>query len=256
MTKRLFLDIETSPNLVWSWSIGSRIRLTDENIKEERKIICAAWKWEGDTTVSVESWDGTQNDERIILRVLTQLQKADEVVAHNGDSFDLRWLRTRALKHGLPFPWNVVSFDTLKAARRYFRLNSNKLDYIAKYLGLQQKTSVQFQLWKDVMVNSPGALEKMIGYCQDDVLVLEKVFHAIQSFCPPATHHGLSNDGANYSCPNCGNLGHVAHKQYSTPTGQIKYQRTCTSCHQQFILTARKLRDWQCATAVLPAAVS
>lgn len=243
--RRLFLDIETSPNLVWSWNIGSRIRLTDENIKAERQIICAAWKWEGKEAIQYEHWGGGHNDERILRRVIPDLWKADEVVAHNGDSFDLRWLRTRALKFGFRFPYHVVSFDTLKAARRQFRLNSNKLDYIARYLGLKQKTKVEYQLWKDVLSNVPGSLSRMIQYCQDDILVLEGVFEAIRGFCPPATHHGATSHGPTYGCPNCGKLGQESLGSYSTPTGQIKHKRACSSCNQQFVLTSTKLQAWQ-----------
>ena len=38
--KILFFDIETSFNICWSWSIGRKISLSDDNILEERKIIC------------------------------------------------------------------------------------------------------------------------------------------------------------------------------------------------------------------------
>jgi DNA polymerase III epsilon subunit-like protein len=73
---------------------------------------------------------------KAFLKVMAQ---ADEIVAHNGDRFDLKWLRTRALLHGLDVMPSPKTIDTLKWAKRYFNFNSNKLDYIAKYLGVGQK---------------------------------------------------------------------------------------------------------------------
>jgi hypothetical protein len=49
----------------------------------------------------------------------------------------------------MPSPKTI---DTLKWARKYFNFNSNKLDYIAKYLGVGQKMDT-------------GGLRSMERYC-------------------------------------------------------------------------------------------
>ncbi len=47
MRRRLFFDIEVSPNIVFSWRAGYNLNIDPDNIIEERKIICVCWKWEG-----------------------------------------------------------------------------------------------------------------------------------------------------------------------------------------------------------------
>jgi hypothetical protein len=51
--RRLFWDIEVTPNLVWSWRVGFKINLSHENIVKERKVICIAFKWEGERETTV-----------------------------------------------------------------------------------------------------------------------------------------------------------------------------------------------------------
>jgi DNA polymerase elongation subunit (family B) len=46
------------------------------------------------------TWDKKQSDKAMIKAFLKVMAQADEIVAHNGDKFDLKWLRTRALLHG------------------------------------------------------------------------------------------------------------------------------------------------------------
>ena len=56
------------------------------------------------------------------------------MVAQNGDFFDMRWYNGRHLIHGLePIPWGKT-VDTYKIAKRYFNLNSYRLDYLGKLL--------------------------------------------------------------------------------------------------------------------------
>jgi hypothetical protein len=42
--KRLFFDIETSPNIGYFWRAGYKLNIGHENIIEERKIICISYK--------------------------------------------------------------------------------------------------------------------------------------------------------------------------------------------------------------------
>ena len=68
-----------------------------------------------------------------------ELDKADEIIAHNGDRFDIKWIRTRAVYHGLQMKHTYNSIDTLKVAKKYLNLPSNKLAEICSYYGLEAK---------------------------------------------------------------------------------------------------------------------
>jgi DNA polymerase elongation subunit (family B) len=177
--RRLFFDIEVSPNIVFSWSIGNKIHLSIDNIIKERAIITIAYKWEGEKEIHCLKWDNG-DDYKLLFQFSKVIHTADEVVAHNGDSFDIKWIRGRCLKHGIPLRSKINSMDTLKIARKSFRLNSNKLDYIAKFLGVGQKIHTDFDLWKQItLFNDPKALEKMITYNKMDVEVLEKIYYQL-----------------------------------------------------------------------------
>ena len=77
---------------------------------------------------------------------------ANEMVGHNGDKFDLAWIRTRCLFHKIEMFPAYVTIDTLKIARSKFRFNSNRLNYIADFLGLGQKIKTEYSLWKDILL--------------------------------------------------------------------------------------------------------
>lgn len=164
--KRLFLDIETAPNLILAWGIGKRGVMWDHDcIVKERQIILAAWKWQHEKTVHVLDWGAKQDDGEICRRIVPVLDEADQIIAHNGNHFDLPWLRTRCLQHGVPCNWSYKSLDTLAEARKRLYLNSTRLDYLSKFLGRKGKIKTDFGLWKRVMAKDPKALAEMTRYC-------------------------------------------------------------------------------------------
>ena len=55
--KRLFWDIETSPNIVLAFRTGFDLTINYDVIIHERKIICIGYKWEGDKKIIVLRWD-------------------------------------------------------------------------------------------------------------------------------------------------------------------------------------------------------
>lgn len=188
--KRLIYDIETSPNIVFSWSIGGRQYLSIDNIIQERAIICISWKWEDETEVHSLSWN--KGDDKVMLeKFALVINSADEIVTHNGDNFDTRWVRARCMFHGISVSAKFNSIDTLKLARKQFRLNSNKLNYIAQFLGLGSKIETSYNLWKEICLNNnEEALTKMVKYCENDVVLLEKVYKALRAYSPTHKFRG------------------------------------------------------------------
>lgn len=184
--KKLFFDIEISPNLVVSWQIGRKINLSTENIVEERKIICICYKWANDPKIYSLVWDQNSDDKTLLEKFSKVIEEADEVIGHNSDSFDIKHVRARCLYHDIPFPIKLNSIDTLKMARQGYKFNSNKLDYIAKFLGVGAKTdNGGLELWKDIFLfNSKDSLNRMVEYCKNDVDILEKVYNCLQEFSP------------------------------------------------------------------------
>lgn len=163
------------------------------SILSERYIICAGWKWEGESkvhTVSVlddpKRFEANPHDDYYVVSKLQDvLGEAGVLVHHNGDSFDQRYVATRALIHGMPPTPPVTTIDTCKVAKCKFLFNSNKLDYIAKVLGVGRKKVTSPGLWMRVLQGDPKAVKEMVGaYNKQDVLLLEKVFKKLQPYIP------------------------------------------------------------------------
>lgn len=182
--KRLFFDIEVSPNIVLSWRLGNEISLPHDSIIQERAIICICWKWQGEDKVHSVQWD-KGDDKQLLIKFAKIMDSADEVIGQNSDRFDIKWVRTRCLYHGIPLSAKFNSLDTLKMAKAGFNFNSNKLDYMSKFMGFPGKIKTDFDLWKDILLdNSTEALKKMVTYCKGDVLELEKVYNKLQDYSP------------------------------------------------------------------------
>ena len=235
--KRLYFDLETSPNIVYSWRVGYKINLQPENIVKERAIICVAWKWEGKDKIHSLTW-GNGCDKTLLKRFMEIAASADEIVAHNGDSFDIKWLRTRCLYHRIPAFPEYNSLDTLKLARRGFNFNSNKLDYIAKFLGHEGKLRHDgFQMWKDVMEGDAKALKAMVQYCRQDIVTLEKVHKELKPYTKDKTHVGVQLGHERWSCPACGCQYVTKHSTRYRTSGVKYYQMQCRSCCKIYPIT-------------------
>ena len=236
---RLFLDVETCPNIVLSWRAGYNITITPDNILEERRIICASWKWQGEKKVHNASWDKDQCDKKVLEKVIQAINKADEIVYQNGDRFDLPWIKTRALFHGIPMLPTYKTFDTLKKIKSNFYFNSNRLDYVQKFLGGQGKLDTGgYKLWTDVhMKDDRKALKKMVSYCDQDVVELEHLFRKILPYVPHNTHVGALLGEPKYTCPNCGSADVCHHQKRVTAAGTIKHGMKCKTCSSHYTIS-------------------
>lgn len=233
MTKRrrLFFDIEVSFNLGMFWTSGLKISLGPENIIKERAIICICYKWEDEKEVGWLTWDAKQCDKRMLEKFIKIANSADELVGHNGDKFDLAWIRTRCLYHGIGMFPNYTTIDTLKIARSKFKFNSNKLNYIAKFLGIGQKIHTDFDLWKRIVLNKDKvAMDKMVKYCKMDVILLEKVYKHLATHIAPKTHYGVIFGQDRGNCPECGSNDLIRHLQRINASGIKKIVYQCKTC--------------------------
>jgi hypothetical protein len=211
--------------VVLSWRVGYKINIDSENILKERAIICIGWKWEGEKEAHTLCWDENHSDKAMLEKFLEVANEADELVHHNGDKFDLPWFKTRCLFHGLQTFPDYKSSDTLQWARRKFYFNSNRLNYIAQYLGLGGKIKTEFGLWKSIVLDKcPKALKSMSDYCKRDVILLEQVWKRLESHVTVKTHAGVLLGSDNWTCPRTGSKNVRVSKTRVTANGTTKYQ--------------------------------
>ena len=247
--KRLFYDIETSPNIGFFWSASWKANIPHDNIIKERAVICISYKWEGQDKVHSLQWD-KGCDKALLSHFMKVALTADELVAHNGDRFDEPWIRTRCLLHGIKMPHKLLSFDTLKKVRSSFRFNSNRLDYLGKLFFDEGKTPMGWSDWVAIclpLLNTPEnlpdsyqeALSKMVKYCEKDVRLLEDVFHKIQPYVSHNQHAGAATGHGRFSCPSCGCDKVAYQKQRYTKSGILKHQLRCTAkrCQKYFTVS-------------------
>ena len=181
-------------------------------------------------------WDGKQRDKKMLQQFLPVLDSADEVVAQNGDQFDIKVIRTRCLLNDIPMAPKYTTVDTLKQMKSQFRLASNRLDYAGEKLLGKGKRAAGQKLWEDIIErNDPKAMRKMILYCKTDVRILEGVADRIRPYCVPKTSI------AEYprDCPECGGL---CYKRggYTSVSGVFSVNLVCTECGVKHTVGGRK----------------
>ena len=249
--KRLFWDIETSQNVFTGFAAGWRKTINPGDIIHERAIICICYKWEGEKKVhSLEwtpnkgSWGG--NDQPMLVEFAKVVEEADEIVAHNGDKFDMKWFNTRHLFHKLPTIPESKTIDTLVIARRRFYFNSNRLDYIAKYLGFDGKSKTDISMWTDILFNHcPKQMSSMVKYCKKDVQLLERVYERIAPYHKPKSHAGVLLGKDKWSCPSCGSEDVNKSKTKTTAAGTTQHQMRCKKCGKYHSINDAQFRLYQ-----------
>jgi len=238
MINRLFFDIETSPNIVLSWRIGRKISIDHSNLLKERSIICIGYKWEKDKKAHALKWDKDQNDKEMLRTFVEIANQADEVVGHNGDQFDLPWIRTRCLFHGIPMFPSYKTIDTLQWARRRFYFNSNRLDYIGKYLGVGGKIKTEFDLWKKIVLEgNAAALNQMLEYCKRDVEMLQEVYEKLAAHVPHKTHVGVLNNKDKWTSPFTGTTRVELKSRKVTALGAKQFQMQCRDTGRYYTIS-------------------
>lgn len=224
--KRLFLDIETSLAVAATFSLWPKA-ISHNHILQDWHMICAAWKWEGEKKVH-SSKTYNRNDKKVAKALRQAVIEADELVYHNGKKFDFKKLNTRVLINDLPPMPKPRETDTLVQARKHFGFTSNRLDYLGKILVEDCKMDTGGGLWMSALQGDKKAIDKMDKYCQQDVLLLEKVFNKMK----PHIDMGMSESVAQQLgdiCHKCGSNNLVVHGYRYTATG--KYRRyNCKDC--------------------------
>lgn len=170
----LTVDIETSPNIVYSWGLFKQ-NIAPVQVIESTRMLCFAAKWHGDKKLTFRS-EFHNTREEMVNEAWRLYDEADVVQTYNGIGFDNPHLMREFLLMGLgpPSPW--VDIDLLQVNRKRFRFTSNKLVYVTEYLGLDAKMDAGgMELWKRVMAGDPAAWEKMRRYNMRDVVITEQL---------------------------------------------------------------------------------
>ena len=246
--KRLFYDIETSFCQGHFWRPGYNQTVLPSQILKQAQIICISWKWEGEDKIHNVNWGlAKQCDKALLKRFIKELDKADEIVAHNGDRFDIKWIRTRALFHGLSMRNHYNSIDTLKLCKSYLKLPSNTLAEACKYFGLvQKKDPGGMQTWIDIIFNKDKkAMKNMIDYCDGDIASLESLYVKLKPYVKHKVNYAVLRGHEKFHCPECSRLA-THNKNYTTAAGTQQHYMRCgdVKCLKVFKINNKTYQDW------------
>jgi uncharacterized protein YprB with RNaseH-like and TPR domain len=102
------------------------------------------------------------------------LHEADELVTFNGKGFDCKHLKTELMLAGFapPSPWKDI--DLLPFARKHFKLDSNKLDYISQATKIGKKLDYgesHSELLRGCAVGEQESLDKLRDYNIQDAML-------------------------------------------------------------------------------------
>ncbi len=207
--RTLLYDIETSPNLAYTWGKYQQDVLRFAN---EWHMLCFAYAWLDDPEVKVvalpdfrKAYKADPTDDfRVVERLHGLFEEADIIVAHNGNSFDQNRANARFLVHGLDPPQPYRQIDTCLNARKYFSFNSNKLGDLAESLGIGVKGETGgFQTWVSCLAGDKAAWQQMKDYNAQDVVLLREVYLRMRPWIDGHPSVAMIT-GALDACPKCG----------------------------------------------------
>jgi hypothetical protein len=237
--KILILDIETSPHLVYTWGHRDQNIGLNQVVRDSYVLMYCA-KWLDSEEIISDSLPDHKSyykknphcDKKVAESAWKLFDEADIIVAHNGDRFDIKWLRFIFLKHNMVPPSDYMTVDTLKQSRANFYLPTHSLDNLGKQLTNDRKMKHSgFDLWTGCMNGNEESWATMLEYCKQDVRLLEEVYLKILPYMKNHPNHGLYRtnlyDGT--VCKNCGSNRLRSKGQRTTRAGRYRrYQ--CNDC--------------------------
>ena len=188
----LYMDEETSMMLAGVFGLYDQ-NIQFDNVVQDWFIISAQWAWNDGKVESISVLDDPEafkkdhtNDDVVVRKLHELLYKADLVVFHNGNAFDMKKFNARAIKLGLEPIMEVKTFDTLLEARRKFKFTSNKLGDLCKILDVEDrklKPDVP-NAWIKATMGDPEAIKSIVTYGEGDIPTLREIFKKIVPWSP------------------------------------------------------------------------
>lgn len=230
----LYLDIETAPCIAAVFG-RFNINLSQANIVENGgQIISACWAWNDSPDVQgvimTPEEAQARDDSRIVAELYEVIEQADVIVWQNGNNFDLKKIKTRCIFNGFPPLKTCKTADTLLIAKQ-LGFPSNRLDALGDYLGVGRKQpNSGMQLWLDCLAGKSEALQEMLEYNTQDVLLLRDVYKKIRAFDSRHPNVGNYYKDDKKRCTVCGStdLYHTGNSVYTQVSEFTEVQ--CGEC--------------------------
>lgn len=201
--RKLFLDIETSPHVAYTWSLFNA-NIGASQLIEPSRILCVAYGFEDEPMKFAAEW-GRTGHRGMIEAVHGALSKADAVLHYNGTSFDEKHLNREMLEHGLKPPAPYETIDIYRTIKQRFKFASSKLAQVSVELEIRQgKLKTDFSLWRRVLEGDRAARAEMKKYCMEDTELLRELYPELLPWIRRHPNVALFEDGVEQKCTRCG----------------------------------------------------
>lgn len=224
--RTLFLDLETSPITVHSWSLRD-LSVGLNQIVELPRIIGVAYRWEDMRSAKyLSTWD--EGEQHMLEFAHSLLDEADAVVGWNSQGFDVKWLNGEFIRVGLTPPAPFKNVDLYRTAKAAFRWPSYKLQYASEVLlGSTKLPTGGHQLWVDCLNGDEKARAKMARYARRDVDLLPPLLKKMRPWLGNQVNFALI--GGTDGCPKCGSEERQSRGLAYTATAAFPQYR-CNGC--------------------------
>jgi|AntAceMinimDraft_17_1070374.scaffolds.fasta_scaffold91535_2 uncharacterized protein YprB with RNaseH-like and TPR domain len=246
--KVMVYDIETSRVKADIWWTGKQY-INHKQLRSEPTMISVAWKWIGQDEVHYLTWDKNHCDKEMVAAFLKEYNKAAMVIGQNNNSFDNKWINTRAAKHKLHVDRYVKSFDIYRMAKRYFRLPSFSMAYMAKYFGLTLKQSHEgLFMWDMIEYGNKEEqaeyLQKMVDYNKGDIVTTEELYMTLKPYFGSVTNNAVKQGLPKWACPVSGSIDIKLLKTIFTEQGTVQRILYCEESKHQYKVSNKSYMDY------------
>lgn len=224
-------DIETSPVLGYVWGIYQQDVI--EVVEDWYLLSFSAKKLGGrQVTRGLDDFPSysknRKNDRKLVEEIWKIFDDADVLIAHNGDSFDIKKCYDRFSYWGMKPPSPFKSIDTLKLAKKHFRFTSNRLDALGEHLGLGRKIETSKSLWLKCMNGDKTSWRQMKKYNAQDVLLLEKVYNKLLPYAENIIYKQMRGK-EEAKCDSCGSWD-LQRRGFHWKGGRRVQRYQCMAC--------------------------
>jgi uncharacterized protein YprB with RNaseH-like and TPR domain len=129
-----------------------------------------------------------ENEKEVLEWFKKELTNCDVVATWFGSGFDIPYILSRAVINDIDLHelLQIPSLDLCRFCQKYFSLAKYSLAEVAKSLGIQKNTEIN---WKDMLTlyikatnGDKKAKEIIMEHCKDDLNALEKIYEKLEPY--------------------------------------------------------------------------
>ncbi len=147
-------------------------------------VLCSVLPLDSDRAKTFQiRFEDRSDDRYMLIELLEELWKYDILIHQNGADYDLNFLNTRRMFHGMPTLRSWLYFDTYQTARVLAPKIGKSLECMGYFFQSDGVKTKIGQLLDDVpspyREDFDRIMKEMLFHCEQDVLMTRDVFNAL-----------------------------------------------------------------------------